>query len=440
MNMPEGCIDAGSIERDLADVEGVSRPSVVSTSPHCPTSHPSDDWRKAAKRIDRELRDLPEPMAMAIRKLRSAQLQAELLTGIAEQVFETARRRDVTERIARAGEPPRTVVPPVHRKAILKELVERAGFLTSLRRKADEAARFAHLRRDVGASDNAVVVLDEMPVSSGTWVVEADRGFGTSSDLEAIPEGALVGIARRIADRVTATTSPGKTATASLLIWGGGPNEALAHVLDAVPVPGVRYRVVLVEGFEARGDLAQCVVERRYGLPADTASEEGTKFDFVIAIVPPPGEGVAAHFRNIYKRMTPAESFHVKRRGRQPPPGTWDGNERDIFDIGRLGPKKWKHWMPVYPAAAAVLLKPAGEAILVLPGAVRVPLTDPRHRAGYRNDPTLLADLPDALAEVDLQVKLSLDLHEENPRRQPFVSTTRPPWRVVVNSKLGSAR
>jgi hypothetical protein len=119
------------------------------------------------------------------------------------------------------------------------------------------------------------------------------------------------------------------------------------------------------------------------------------KFDAVVAVIPAPAVGGAAHQRSIYTG------------GLLP------------FDPGSMGPERWSGFVGGALRAASDLVDDEGIIYMLVPTGVR-------EGTGYTSRPELLHVVLELARKVGLKVLEKLRIVEVEPVKQPFVGCNRP--------------
>lgn len=403
------------------------------------------EWRAEHRAAKKKTRTYPSEIQRSLRRLWTPHLVGQAHDFVDGEVEERARVRGLIHTdYAKPGtfrdgfRPPREPggssyrehVPAVHREALLDELARDRVFLRALRNEVERLAREAHLTRERRLRGDAGVgvLRQRFPSASGLWHVPSDLGFRVATVLEAKPDGFAVALRNRLVQRVSALTDedlslgaeddrvPCTGGPVRILDWGCGPAGNLAVVLDAMPAERIGFEVTEVDAFGDRVPRDTAGVVGRYQcieqLPPDTQ-----RFDVVVFHMPPPGEAIAAHRRNIYKSDA------------VPDPSCT--SERELPDPGRRGPAKWRKMLRRYVRQLPGLMADDGEIILLLPASVRV-------ARGYRDDVTLVAGICEVFCNVGLSIVRSYGLVETDPVNQPYAGRNRPNWFVLVAHKEGS--
>ena len=379
-----------------------------------------------------EMRRMPSGIRGSLSKVRSSYHRGHLLLETREDVRQIAARQG---HVRTADDFPFSVtyVPAIFQRHILGKLGSDQSYLTQLRARVRARLREANVTRPRSAASRGVprVLPDCRPPPAGEqWRTQSDLGFGTSTVLEAPPDAFAVGIAQRAWQRRLEQSSGPQLVIDPLLnewIESNGLDRdvelltepAVMRVLIVGSFPGTMTRA-LVATMPASARLMVCEVDTvGEGTPlpgivaefSDRTSSLSTKepFDLIVMIVPPPSQG--AQYRHRYVAEAGGyRSLHAPR----------------AFDMGSLGPARWRKALAYRFGAIAGRLAADAELVVLLPESVRVPL-------GY--EPARLldeGDLLDCFDAAGFSVCRELRLRELEPALQPFVADRRPERRCFI--------
>lgn len=398
-------------------------------------SHEHDDdddgyWLAMQDRA--EMRRLPSSIRNALSKVRSSYHRGHLLLETRDDVRATAERAGHV-RTADDFPFPVAYVPAIFQRLILRKMETDGSYLAQLRARVRARLREANATRPrMAASRGVPTVLPDCrpPPAGDQWRTQSDLGFGTSSVLEAPPDAFAVGIAQRAWQRRLEQNSgpqvvfdpllrewiessrldrdvelSEKPAAMRALIVGSFPGT-MTRALVATTLAPARLTVCEVDTVGEATPLSGIVAEF-----VDRASSLATDepFDLIVMIVPPPSQG--AQYRHRYA---------AEAGGHRPP------HAARAFDMGNLGPSRWRKALGYRFGTIAGRLAADGELVVLLPESVRIPL-------GY--EPARLldeGDLLDCFEAAGFSVSRQLQVRELEPALQPFVADRRPERRCFI--------
>jgi hypothetical protein len=362
---------------------------------------------------------MPRCLAGIIRSVKRADLQRQLLDEVEGAVRELAQKHKAYVRVHRPFELPYEILPADLRRDYLHQVEVRPGFVQSLRRKAQHARREANVLKRLFPSDG--IAFNEKLPDSGEFLVE---GTTRLNSIEAVFETLNVGFVGALVNYINQRTSAPLSSefgfddrenVSRVLAWHCGLAGLLSAILDYQKPLGRRYGVTEVDvfgdmrdrenltwwsgshGVDASGDKISPVVERRYDVP------QAGRYHFVVLDMPCPSDRQGRHLRDNFK----------------------SDHERLVRDPGRLGLSAWRKELASYVARLPSLLADDGEALLILPKAIR-------EGRGYRLAEDLTEDTEGLVRAEGLEIVRDLVIHERRPLAQPFVHTSRPIRRLLI--------
>lgn len=371
-----------------------------------------------------EARRLPWPIRRLLRPVRNPQL----VEGVLHQI-----ERDVL--LACGYKEPDLLVRQVKlhdadRDAVLDRLAADRTYLERVRKLTHRARRVAHLEW-VHRSDREVLP-EYIPTiripESGIWHVREDLDIGTAPYLESMPDEVAIGLVQELVERVTCNATheawmsemgideqvamdiglgDDSKVEIRVLVIGAGPCT-VAHAIDAVDDPLVKFRIVEVEPVPSERETL-CVEARHEDL--GPVLNEGDQYDAVVLHLPAPvGPGGGRH--------------------------RWLYYEPDLFgipalDLARLEPTKWMAWAERLIQVMPLLVRDRGFLHIYSPCGVRT-------RRSYDEHPGLRVAVTAALQATDLEAHRDIEVVPDGSTKQAFVSQARCSWRLIsgtVNHK-----
>jgi hypothetical protein len=354
------------------------------------------------------IRRLPTPLRSLLGKLKDQGHRLALLDSIDAEVrrhvgVENTRHVDVPGEIFKAS-----YLLEVHRSAALNLVAKDSGFVATLREELNRVKQDGHLVNTYGG---APPLIPEFPAYSipsvGPWRAESWLGLSTSSLPESLPEEVVVALAQR-AWRNFGKWGRRRHPVGRVLHWGA-LNGTFALALKAAAPKGL---TLVIDEIDSVGqEQSRSWSGRRSSRLLETQRD----YDLLVVHVPPPGDG-ANQIRNRYKDLA-----------RLP------GRDRQLDDLGRRGPRKWRLALRRLLVDLLPRLKTDAEVYLVLPSAVRVaPPVCGYPQWGYEPSPQLSEGVVEQLVEGGLTRLVDLEIDEVNVLEQPFFRDRRCPWRLTI--------
>jgi hypothetical protein len=359
--------------------------------------------------LNRQIRRLPETLRRSIESLRTSWHRARLF----ELVEKEMKMRGGTSSLRELELPgelfTHSYVPEIYRRAALRKLAMDTNFMRTLETEAATTKMEGHLVRLFSGGPRRLPELPQCTIPEhGVWKAESWLGLALSSMPEAIPEEVVTALAQRALLRYPAGRR--RAARRRILHWGA-LHSTLAVAIEALAPDRSELEVYEVDTVGQTPPMPR-VRWRSTALPV-----EGT-FDQALIHLPPPGES-ANNLRNRYKNLALPK-----------------GNELQIEDIGRLGPRKWRRRTFKLLREVLARVKREGEVALVLPTSVRTVTRQGRHSEwGYSGRTELTDGVTELLAEQGWHVTRDLDVVEMNPQPQPFFVTRRCTWKLMLASR-----
>jgi hypothetical protein len=367
------------------------------------------NWQRFEDRC--YVRRLPEPLRRQLRRIHNPCLLTEPLKLVLSRVDEIAAREELVRHVGDEAFFPRSYIPAIHLRRIHRQIMRDETLVAHVRNEVDLALEDANRDRRLEVAERGYPTRlpNCRPPATGTWVVRSELGFGLASQFEGKPEGLAVGLAQRTWDR-SALGACGDREDVGLdehvhlkVLDQGSFGGMTSHALAATKPS---YDMVTVYETDSIGEVTKSpfVVAAE-----DTSEADTTPCDLIVINVPPPGKDGSFQYRNRFK--TPSQ--------------------RHLFDMGNVGPKRWRSGLHRLLRVLALLLAQDGEMVLLLPESVRV-------ERSYEPSPQLLDGLRELLVAQGLVITHDVEVIETRPAPQPFVGTNRPARRCVIAQHIQS--
>jgi hypothetical protein len=388
------------------------------------------DQREQLREARRSLKQLPLELRRQIERARRPDLQHRLAQEVLDRVAAIARSRGAI-RVRRAGIPidaNHEWIAPFAKRSILRELAADRQYVQHVHRRVDQTLRVAHLERltpELPHHADIAEFVDE-PGASNPRAFASDLGLRTATALDEAPDEFFVAAARTMHAAPDASD-----------LWLE-PTSAAVRCLVLDPRGGAMARAVAGLGLERIVGMQEVGAEfTATGLACVEASRQGEiepgAYDYVVWAVPAPADPSAANHIQAY-RSSPKEDLrwleyrvgHDHVRVRAP---------------SVLGPERWRLSVAtVLIRVVLAALRPGGTAILRLPGAKRMNERPRRGRSGkngYEVVPELLDPILASVESWGFELVEAVAAVDEEPVRQPFMSSARAPWTHLTLRKRG---
>lgn len=357
------------------------------------------------------IRRLPSPLRTLFSKLKDQSHRSTLLETLETEVrqragIENTKYLDVPGDIFK-----RPYVSEVHRRAALSRMAKDTRFVASLQQEITRVKHDGHLVNTYGGPPRLASQLPDSEIPRvSPWKAESWLGLATSSLPESLPEEVAVALAQR-AWRRFRNWGRYRRPAGRVLHWGA-LNGTFSLALQSLAPKGMTLAIDEVD------TVGQEQSRSWKGQRSSALHEAQVNYDVIVAHVPPPGDG-ANQIRNHYKDLA-----------------SWTSQDRQLEDLGRLGPRKWRRALQRVLTELASRLNADGELSLILPTAVRVaPQLSGYPSWGYEPSSQLLAGVVEQLVDIGLTPIVDLEVEEVNALEQPFFRERRCPWRLVILSR-----